>query len=327
MSLLISLLIAAASEPIDLVFRGVCDGSTAIATPSGRVLLAYDEDRSLYLFGSDGGAPLGQHDLSEALGLPGSRELDLEGSVAIGAAAWWVGSHGNNRDGEHRPARHVLFSTTLPSRDDLSDLELTRAPVNLSSALKKSRDVGLDAEVLSRAPKRGGLNIEGLDAHPDGGLLLGLRSPLSAADGMTGEAAIARLVAKTKKSGVVYKVKGVDWLDLGDRGVRSLVRDGDRWLVLAGPVPKGGRFAIYSWDGVSAPVDLGISLAGLNPEALLPLGGGRWLVISDDGAVRRIDAESAEDDGLSECKDIRRHNPQGAAHPSVYARARVLRLE
>jgi len=324
---LISALIAAAAPPTDLVIRGICDGSTAINTPTSRVLVAYDEDRSLYLYGSAGGGPLAQHDLSTELGLPGERELDLEGSVAIGSTAWWVGSHGNNRDGEARPARHVLFSTTLPSQDDLSDLSLTRAPVDLSRALQKADELGLDAEVLARAPKRGGLNIEALDAHPDGGLLIGLRSPLSSDDGLSGEAAIVRVVAKTKKSGVVYKAKQVYRLDLEDRGVRSLARDGDRWLLIAGPVPKGGPFAIYSWDGESAPTDLGISLAGLNPEALVPLGGHRWLVISDDGAMRRIDAESAEDDGMSACKDIRRHNPQGAGHPSVYARARVIDIQ
>lgn len=329
MPLALLLSAALASDPVDLVLRGICDGSTAVSPRPDRLLVAFDEDRSLHSYALEGGDSLGQHSLSDGLDLPGDRELDLEASVQVGETVWWLGSHGRNRDGEARPSRKVLFTTNRPSADDLSDLELTRAPIDLIGALRKKRALGarLDDEVMARPPKQGGLNLEGLESHPDGGLLVGLRSPLDSEDGMTGAATVVRLKAKAKRDEVVFKATDTFLLDLDDRGIRSLARDGDRMLVLAGPVAAGGPFEIYAWDGNSTKTTaLGVDLTGLNPEALVHVQGSRWLVLSDDGAARRADWASSADDGLAACKDIRASNPQGAKHPSVYARARLITL-
>ena len=53
---------------------------------------------------------------------------------------------------------------------------------------------------------------------------------------------------------------------------------------------------------------------------------GRWLVLSDDGAVERTDWNGGKD-GRNDCKDIRATNPQRERHPSVYGRARSFDLK
>ena len=309
------LFFTALAHPIDLHFDGVCDGSTGILTDSKQLLIAYDEDQSLHLYSTSGGPELQEISLSEGLLLTSERELDLEGSAQIDDIVWWVGSHGRNKDGKPRPNRQVFFSTGAQGdpRTEIIDL----LPVLRRFApLRKQLHEG----VLARPPKRGGLNIEGLAETPEGELWLGLRSPLTASNGMTGEATLVRLKFTSSNR---PKVRDVLHLNLQDRGVRSLTWDNNRLLILAGPVQAGGSFALYSYQDEGL-TELQAPLAGLNPEALIPLDNHRYLVLSDDGAVERTDGTEA--DGYSPCKDIRKNHPQGAAHPSVFARGRIFTL-
>lgn len=303
-------LAAFASPPADLAFRGVCDGSAAVLVPGARVLVAYDEDRMLHLYDARGGDPLAHSDLATQLKLTDTSELDLEGAESTGERIWWIGSHGNNRNAKPRPNRQSLFATNIPQRADLADLRVVRPRSDLLPLLRRA--LGLDAATLGLAPKKGGLNIEGLAAD-DRGLVLGLRSPLTEKD----EAWIVRLDPTGEK------VIGTHRLDLAKRGIRALTWDGKRFLLIAGAPDKEHDYALYHWDGADTVRELDAPLGDLNPESLVQVSPGRWLVMSDDGAVDRTDWNGGKD-GRSECKDIRATNPQGDRHPSVYGRARSI---
>ena len=95
------------------VLHGICDGSAAVSVEGGLVV-AYDEDTTLYGFDADGRA-LGSLPLREALSLPSDAELDLEGAARDGQRTWWVGSHGLDGSGEPAPNRRVLFAMIPPT--------------------------------------------------------------------------------------------------------------------------------------------------------------------------------------------------------------------
>jgi hypothetical protein len=59
-------------------------------------------------------------------------------------------------------------------------------------------------------------------------------------------------------------------------------------LVIAGPVPDGGIFRLFLWDGASAqPQPIPLDLGDLHPEAAVAFDDrGLVLLLSDDGDVR-----------------------------------------
>lgn len=312
------LLIAAlfAAEPEDIALRGVCDGSAVVRAPNAMLLVAYDEDQSLHLFGIRGGPVLGSRSLAGPLHLEGDRELDLEAAASDGRTAWWVGSHGNNKDGKERPNRRVLFATNLPTQPDLSDLKLLRGPVDLLPMLKSAMPGVLTQEVLARPPKEGGLNIEGM-ALRGTELIIGLRSPLT-------EQGHAHIVVASVGTAGKVTIERTQTVDLGGRGVRSMEWTGRDFVVVAGPTGTKQDFHLYRWDGMGTPREIEAPLKGLNVEGLVAVEPGRWLVTSDDGAIERVDWKAKK--GERECKEIRAENPQGAFHPSVYSRGRLFSL-
>lgn len=147
--------------------------------------------------------------------------------------------------------------------------------------------------------------------------MLGFRSPLSGDDGMSRKA----LLVDISPRGDTFEVQRARLLDLGDRGVRAIVNDGSGYLITAGRAGSGGKFALYAWSGDAVPAQQAMSLEGLNAEGLVDMDG-HWLVLSDDGTMKREDDEA--DDGKQRCDRIRQKNPLGEAHPGVFFRARMI---
>lgn len=301
-----------------IFFRGICDGSAAVNFGSDTILVANDELNTLFTFAKSGGMPFARADLATLLHLETSDEIDIEAATVSGERIWWLGSHGLDSRGNDAPNRRMLFATNVPSQD-LGDLQLVAGPVDLTDILLSSAEVAqaLTATARKRPPKEGGISIEGLTASTHGGLLLGFRSPLSDADGMSGKALLVNISPK----GDTFEVERVRLLDLGDRGVRAIVNDGSGYLIIAGRVASGGKFALYAWRGGAPPSQQTMSLKGLNAEGLVDLDS-HWLVLSDDGKVKREDDEA--DDGKQRCDRIRKKNRLGEAHPSVFFRARMI---
>lgn len=136
--------------------------------------------------------------------------------------------------------------------------------------------------------KENGLDIEGIAVFHDR-LFLGLRGSV-----IDSHALVLELPLSKKGKPKLSRMRR-HFLDLGGLGIRDLVRDGDRLLVLAGPV-NGTRspFQLHAWvPGASgAPFCLGRwKEEQSKPEGICRLDrdGRRGLLAVYDSAPDRID--------------------------------------
>jgi hypothetical protein len=268
----------------------MCDASGAVAVSSNLFVVANDEDNVLRLYRSDQpGGPVKQFDFNAFLEVHGkSLEADLEGAARIGGRAFWIGSHGQNKNGKERFNRHRLFATDIR----VTDGDVTLTPVGkpckrlLNDLLADSRfDQFHFAEATRRAPKEpGALNIEGLSATPEGHLLIGFRNPLSA-----GKALLIPLVNPDEViEGKPARFDSAIQLDLSGLGIRDIAWHGGIYVIIAGSSHGGAHFQLYRWAGPGAkPEPLRVDhLNDYHPEALViyPKHGLQELqILSDDG--------------------------------------------
>lgn len=219
------------------VHEGVCDASAAVFLRPGdtRFLLADDEDQHRTIIrmydASLSGRPLREFHLSnEDLDPdPEEPEIDLEGSAWLGERIFWIGSHSRSKKGKARPSRHRLIATEY----DGNSLTIAGKPYStLMDDLQL--ELGLDLD-NGKAPKEGGVSIEGLSSTENKGeLLIAFRSPL-----VKGKALV---IALTNAENVVLKDAAPKFgepilLDLDGLGIRSLDYWPERhsYYLLAGP--------------------------------------------------------------------------------------------
>jgi hypothetical protein len=286
-----------------VTFSGMCDASGAVALDDHLFVVADDEDNVLRVYDADrGGAPLAVTDVSAALDLPmrGKKrprpaEMDLEGATRLGDHAWWLASHGRSSAGQVRPERLKLFATTLPAGGGRIELVGNAYDGLLADLLAADALAPFDLAAAAELPPkaRGGLNIEGLTATPDGELLLGFRNPVP-----KGEALLVPLLEPATLiagGGARARFGPVVELDLGGQGVRSLSWWRGRYLIIAGAPASGGRSRLYTWGGPGSPASpVNVDLSWLNPEGFFsPDGRDQILLLSDDGEVT-IDGEACK---------------------------------
>jgi hypothetical protein len=288
------------ASPIVKEYAEICDASAAIAMGRDHFVVANDEENTLRVYKRGVVKSVLAYNLDDfAKADPKRPEMDLEGAAKIGNRAYWITSHGANKKGKDRPGRHRFFATDLGFKDghpvitpqgevyvDLLD-DLAAEP-----QLKKY-DLAYAAQI---APKdHGGLNIEGLAASKDDGLLIGFRNPLPGGK--------ALIVALKNPDAIISGKKpiigAVRELSLGGLGIRSMDRVGDTlWIVAGprggGPSDGGEKSRLFTLKDGFEPIDSGVDFGDLNPEALYVTKTGIQ-VLSDDG-TRRIDG--------SKCKSI-----------------------
>jgi hypothetical protein len=300
-----------------IIFKGICDGSAAVKLAGETILVAYDEENTLFAFAMSGGLPTASIDLTTMLKLDTSDEMDIEAATVAGDRIWWIGSHSLDSKGDYAANRHMLFATNIPS-PDLSDVKVVTKPVDITEIVLKSLTEKkiLTAGARNRFAKNGGINIEGLAASADGGLHVGFRSPLSGLTGTSGNALVVSLLP----TGGMFEVQKVSQLDLGDRGIRDIINNGSGFMIIAGPVSSGGEFSIYAWNGFTPPQQIK-RLDELNAEGILDFGD-HWLILSDDGKMKRMLNEAKDRDW--KCDRIRRKNRYGDTHPGVFFRAKLI---
>ncbi len=283
-------------------YKGACDASAAAAVDHGRFVIASDEMdfdnpgrvNRLHVYQRDAALPAADVDLTAAVQhktLPthkdnDNRECDFEGAARVNDRIIWITSHGPNKNGKARPDRYRLMATNVqgvpapgPAYGSLFDdlagdkrLEHLRLP-----------------ELVSTAPEKGGLNIEGLARTREGTLLIGLRSPLDQNKAVL----IPLLNGNELALGSETKAKLGDpmSLDLGSRGIRDIAfwQAMNVYVIVAGAASDAEDFALFSWTIGGTPQELkdcaggAIALRGLHPEALVLLESGELLVLSDDG--------------------------------------------
>ena len=221
-------------------------------------------------------------------------EIDLEAAARIDTMIFWVGSHGRNASGEedlHR--RQIFFSEILAEKNPSSALPLpslkpilppyTRLLDDLIAAPPLKR---LRLEQAARlAPKEpGGFNIEAFGTTSDDRALIGLRNPLYNERAIVIPMKNPRAMIEGRSSTVLPPI----YLDLSARGIKDLVMIGSTAYIIAGAPDSSARGALFEWKDTtrSTEVRLMLDLAstGINAEAILPLAGGRnLLLLSDDG--------------------------------------------
>ena len=279
-----------AEHPIQ-VHAGMANASAAVPAGPDLFLTGADDDNVIRLYRANaGGKPLLQFDPSPWLQLEGrSRDVNIEGAARIGDVAYWLGSHGRNKDGRPRPNRQRLFATQLTEGTNGPSLAFLGRPcTNLLEALLAAPQLAPFnlKEAARRAPgDKKGLNFEGLSAMPEGGLLLGFRGPVP--DGK------ALLVPLLNPCGVIQgdvpKLGQPVQLDLGGLGIRDIAWSGREYFLIAGRSGGGGISQLWRWAGGEAkPERLDHpALKHLNSEGIAIFGPPEkphLLIVSDDGS-------------------------------------------
>jgi hypothetical protein len=301
-----------------LTFPGICDASAAVAIDEKTIIVGDDERQWLSIY--DLGTPHLPHKIPlpfhskdanrEKKGVP---EADLESATIFKGHIVWITSHGRNRSGKVRLDRYRLFASHRinsqdgtaaeafsPSFNDLASMILDNEDDSYAPLRDAIGDLSHTDPAL--APKKQGLNIEGLTSTRDGEILLiGLRNPQK-----DGKALLFELTGFDRFLQGNPRQLALGQLvenDLGGRGIRDIAWSAAHgsYLIAAGQVDdetEGPGFALYKWDEAGAPVRIG-DFSDLDrdfhPEAVVPLldksdqglvPSKRILFLSDDGEVR-----------------------------------------
>lgn len=288
----------AAAEP--LVFTHMADASAGEWLGDGLFVAASDEDNVLRVYRlTQGGAPVAACDLTPWMALDAkSPEMDIEGSAKIGDTIYWITSHAPNKNAKPRPNRQRFFATRVALSNGVPSFAVVDRPVTtLLTALDRDPRYAAFrlAEAARHAPKTpGSLNIEALCDTPEGGLLIGFRSPVP-----EGLALLAPLLNPAETvNGQTPRFGDPVRLDLGGDGLRAMTRDADGYLIVAGSPLSGGRPGFYRWDGQHAPHREALPELphDATPEGQITFeleGRRRRLILSDDG-TRTVDGVPAK---------------------------------
>jgi Protein of unknown function (DUF3616) len=283
------------------VYSGEGDASGAVAVTTNLFLVADDEDNSLRLYRNDmGGPPIKEFDCNAFLELRGkSLEADLEAGARIGDRAFWIGSHGRNKNGKERPNRCRFFATDL----SVEGGEVKVTPVGkpykglLDDLIRDARFEPFHFAAAARlTPKEeGAFNIESLCATPEGHLLIGFRNPVP-----QGKALLIPLLNPNEViEGRTAQFGSAMQLDLGGLGIRDIAYCEGTYIISAGPYDSGGPFRFYRWSGKGTePKQIPVEdLGDYHPEAIIiyPDKGLREIQILSDDGKRKVDDVSNRD--------------------------------
>lgn len=308
----------------DIVYHGMSDASAAVALRNDLFVVADDEDNVLRVYKTNHTSrPISSFDLTSFIVDSDHREADIEGTTIVGDLIYWISSHGRNKDGKMRQNRYRFFATSVKVENDIVTLTPVGTPCRtLVHEIIKSgmtQHLGLnnvtrfDAKKLKKeerqklAPKKEGLNIEGLCATPGGKILyIGFRNP-QFFDSATSEKR-AIIVPLHNPQQVIEKgmlpIFGPPILwNLDGLGIRSMEYSHfhKSYFIIAGPQNEAPDFALYRWSGEKEKQPILVKKFptdqnNFTPEALIVFeNSGRLLVLSDDGSIV-IDIS-----GTSEC--------------------------
>jgi hypothetical protein len=306
-----------AAEPVDLVstqgvYVGMCDASAAVALNNELFAVANDEDNVLRIYdAAKGGPPVYSQDLSALLRVDRKKpETDLEGASWIGDHIYWISSHGRNREGEFRSSRHRFFATKVEERNGRLQLRGSgRVYPNLLGDLLRDarlRSYRLDRASLLPPKAAGALNIEGLCATPEHALLIGFRNPIPHKRALV----VPLLNPAEVINGKMARLGDPLLLDLGGRGIRDIVRWGNRYVIVAGAHDGRENSKLFEWAGGSAaPREVtSVTFKNFNPEAIIvyPEITKPFQLLSDDGTltINGVECKSVPNANLKQFRAV-----------------------
>lgn len=164
----------------------IADASAATALDANLFIAAGDEANRLSIYDSNEPAsrPILDFNLTDYLDIDMNHpESDIEGATWFNGRIFWITSHGRNRDGKYWPSRYRFFATTVSQAgadanitvdgyyanliDDLIDYDATYN-LGLADAIGVIDGNINPEQIPDLAPKKDGLNLEGLCAAADG---------------------------------------------------------------------------------------------------------------------------------------------------------------
>ena len=298
-----------------IVYHGMSDASAAAALRKDLFIVADDENNVLKVYKTNHTSrPISSFDLTSFIAAdPDHPEADIEGATIVGDRIYWITSHGRNKDGKMRQNRYRFFATSVKVENDSVTLTPVGTPCRtlvhetikseITQHLQLDSVTRFDAKKLKKkerknlAPKKDGLNIEGLCATPDGKkLYIGFRNPQYIDRATSKKRAIIVLLHNPQQ--VIEKGKlpifgsPILW-SLDGLGIRSMEYSHfhKSYFIIAGPQNEAPDFALYRWSGKKEkqPILVKKFPADQNnftPEALVVFeNSGRLLVLSDDGSI------------------------------------------
>ncbi|MHC5182979.1 MAG: DUF3616 domain-containing protein [Planctomycetota bacterium] len=291
-------------------FRGSADASAAVAIDSERFMMADDEDNILrvYNWKQSGSDPSCQSDISAAIGFdPEHPEADIEGATWLNDRVFWITSHGRNKNGAFRSGRCRFFATRI-APDGTAIVEGVYANlIDDLIAYDKQYKLGLQAAIGTAgdgvnpkkkgklAPKKEGVNIEGLSATADGSqMFIGFRNPIPNN--------MALIIPLTNPEAVVLKGKTPMFqapilIDLDGLGIRSIEYSPDlkKYLIVAGS-HKGGSdvptFHLYTYEPEKHQTHKLALFSDIAPEAMFQFPDANEINLLSDDGTRIIDTHS-----------------------------------
>ncbi|WP_187395177.1 DUF3616 domain-containing protein [Pigmentiphaga aceris] len=240
----------------------MCDASAAVSLGGGHFVVADDESDVLKVYRRGASQPLNELRLTRYLNsierkttVAIAGESDIEGAAAVGDRIYWISSHGRKRDGSMDPQRWRFFATDIDRRAPTpSVMPVAGKPYKslLIDIATDPRLAFLKVAAELRPEVLGGLSIEGLAATPEGGMLIGFRNPQ-----VDRKAVVLPMLnpADMVDRGAKPKFDEPIFLDLGGRGIRSMERVGNEYLIVAGPYGDAASskaipaFAMFRWSG------------------------------------------------------------------------------
>jgi hypothetical protein len=295
--------------PEPLKHFGVCDASAAIPLGQDQFIVGNDEadeelGNLLRVYSSQESGKVTTLPISINEFVNTRKEIDLEAVTELNGLIYWITSHGRNSSGEIKPKRHQLFATKFTDDDNvLEQVGQSYTRFLYWDLLTESKLKSLRENEMERlAPKLGGINIEGLTATPEGDLLIGFRSPLTENKALL--VPLKNPLELMTQTGTKAQLGEPILLDLDGLGVRSIEYCSviQAYIIIAGEVGGGDRFALYLWSGKpnENPELIDLTLpTDFRPESVLfyPHLRDRFQLLSDDGTIQRIDGQ--------ECKTIK----------------------
>jgi hypothetical protein len=258
-----------------LHYKGLCEASAAVRLDENHFVVASDDSETLQIYERGKTTPVGPPFTHEDV-------TDIEAAARIGDTIFWLTSHSLNRDHEDKKKRKVFFATKVKAGPSLE----ASGVVYRDMRAKVASILGEDENKIIHD-----FNIEGLAATPKGGLIVGLRGPLTK---NTDKAQLVEigdpfpLVGLERPPGVSVGDDKKFELHLDGRGVRSIDRVGSgkhQYLIVAGSVEDHGKPpALYWWDGTGeAEPGPSAPLEGMTPEALIAWNDHEVQILGDNG--------------------------------------------
>jgi hypothetical protein len=253
--------VSRATTPTSHVLLGTSDGSTAIAVGDGHLLVADDERSMIRLYD----AGVSGRELASFSPGPDNGEIDFESSARKGDELFWLGSHGNEKDGTRAPNRDRIYQTKLTGSGANARITPVGTPYkNLRTDLQEwdrtehDGELGLSTSGGVKIPpdELNGFDIEGAEFSPDdSALYLGFRSPVEPA-AVGGRALIVPLEnVEELTEGTETRARFGDpiLLDLDGQSIREIRKNAaGEYLILsatAGPPTAASEQALWAWDG------------------------------------------------------------------------------